>query len=39
MKRVEPLQGIKVDHYTLFNILKSVILDIRRETIFHKVRM
>ena len=39
MERVEPLQIIKVDHCTLVNILRSVTLDIRSQTTFHKVRM
>ena len=39
MERVEPLQSIKVDHYTQFSALRSVTLDFRFQTTFHKVRM
>ena len=39
MERVEPLQNIKVDYCTLFTRLRSVTLDIRCQTTFHKVRM
>ena len=39
MERVEHLQSIKVDHCTLFSVLRSVIFDFASNTMFHKVRM
>ena len=39
MERVELLQRIKIDHCTLFSVLRSFTLDIMCQTTFHKVRM
>ena len=39
MERVEPFQSIKVDHCTLFSVIRSFTLDIRCQTTFHKIRM
>ena len=39
MERVEQFQSIKVDHCTLFSVLRSVTFDFMCHTTFHKVRM
>ena len=39
MERLEQLQCIKVDHCTLYNVLRSVKFDFRCHTTFHNVRM
>ena len=39
MERFEQLKIIKVDRYTLISVLRSVTLDFRCGSKFHKVRM
>ena len=39
MERVDNFQTIKVDHCTLFNVLRSVTIDIKFHTTFPNVRI
>ena len=39
MERVEQFQSIKVDHCTIFSVIRSVTFYFRCLTMFHKVRM
>ena len=39
MERIEQLKSIKVDRWTLFSVIRSVTLDFRFHSIFHKLRI
>ena len=39
MERVEQLETIKVDHCTLFSVLRSATFDFGFHTTFHKLRI